>query len=51
MHSTCMSLGLLPGPVMYGGQHVQVLHTSVTLSGASGFPIGYGPITLPLRSA
>ena len=38
MHAICMSLALMPGsgPVMYGVQHIQVLHTSVTLSGASG---------------
>ena len=32
-----MSLALMPGagPVMHCGQHIQVLHASVTLSGAS----------------
>ena len=33
MHSTCMSLALMPGsgPVMYGGQHVKVQHCLVRL--------------------
>ena len=40
MHATCMSLALLPGsePGMYGGQHIWVVHTCVTVSGASVYP-------------
>ena len=40
MHAACMSLALLPGsgPVMYGGQQIQVLHASVTVSRAFVHP-------------